>query len=191
MPEVFVHPDPSLWSIVPDIDRTPEPQIAAWFDSFVDAAPPEGRSAASSAATLALRERAGSGPSIVLLLAASGHAVLASLSIYAFDDVPPPADRAQAERVAGPLLQSEWALEALEIEVGHIGGWRFTALLGAADARGAAVAEAVATAYVLGCRGRLLVAVLPPLNPPTAAAAHVHTERVLSAVDVQVEDADV
>ncbi|WP_413354404.1 hypothetical protein [Microbacterium sp. 1P06AB] len=192
MAELVLSPNPDVWSVVPPIDHRGEAEVVAWVQQIVDEAPPHRRSAAVSAATLALRERAGDSPSTVLLLTASAYEVIASLSLYAFDDVPPAQDADEAARVAERLIGGEWGLAAVDVALAGASGWRFTSLEAAPAQEGDVVSTGLTgvTLYVLECRGRCVIALLPPLHPTVAAVAHLHAEQVLGTLDIVVEAAD-
>lgn len=187
MPELAVRPDPSVWTLVPDVDSDPD-AAASWLEALVERAPAQRRSAVADAAFLALRERVGGAPSMVLLLTASEHAVLATLSLYDLADVPPPADTAAARSIAASLLESEWALQLVAGVWGDAAGWRVTALDASEGADGVTVADAVETAYLLSCGGRLVIGLLPPLPPAHAAIAQTLAERVLTTLEIVTED---
>lgn len=185
MPELVVRPDPDLWTPVPDVDRDPV-AAAAWLEEQVDRAPASERERVTVAAALALRERSGGEPALVLLLNAPQHGLVGTLSLYVLTGMPVPSDEQAATDLAARILASEWDLHGLAVSWGAISGWRFTALDAPVAESGIAIAEAASTVYVLSHAGHAIVALLPPLRPEQATAAQVVAERVLSTLEIPV-----
>jgi hypothetical protein len=187
MTELSVRPDPAVWSMVP----APE-HADAWLHAKLDHLPADQQTRTLDAAILALRAQLEMDASFVLLLDVAEGMVLASLAVFAYDDIPAPAGAEEAERVARAMIPSTWESAVLDVQLGANPGWRVTVFDDGEPARETTSAEPagttvtiatlVWTAYVLDVSGRAVIALLPPLSPEAAFIAQHHTERALATL---------
>ncbi|SDQ67729.1 hypothetical protein [Microbacterium sp. cf332] len=181
-------PDPELWSLVP----VPE-QADGWLHGLVETHARGDEQRIVDAGILALRTQAETDAALVFLLHEDRAAIVASLALFAYADVPAPTSADDALRVAESLTRSTWQGEAIEVSPGEHRGWRVTVLestSGASNPDGPApdasvfIADFLSTLYFLDVAGGMVLAVLSPLRPEAAFVAQRAAEQVLETLEV-------
>ncbi|MBO9627280.1 MAG: hypothetical protein J7484_13025 [Microbacterium sp.] len=187
MAELSFRADPDVWQVVPGM-----PELPAWYERQVDAAPEDARDAVVTASALALSARVDADLTAVLLLCDPAADLYAMLGVVALDGVPAPDSAAGAIGIAEALAPSPWPGEALAFDLDGVSGWRVTLLDEAAAGADESVAlpQTVTTVYVADVRGRCVVAALSPLTPLAAAVVQVLAERVILTFDVEDGDGE-
>lgn len=181
-------PDPELWSLVPVAEEADR-----WLRGLVETHGRGDEQRIVDAGILALRTQVETDAALVFLLHDDRAAIVASLSLFAYADVPAPTDAADALRVAEALTLTPWQGEAIDVAFGDHRGWRITVLEsadGASTSGGEApdptvfIADFVSTLYFLDVAGGLVMAVLSPLRPEAAFVAQRAAEQVLATLEV-------
>ncbi|MFB8892049.1 hypothetical protein [Microbacterium plantarum] len=180
-------PDPELWSLVPVVEEADR-----WLHGLVETHGHSDEQRIVDAGILALRTKVETDAALVFLLHDDRAAIVASLALFAYADVPAPTDAADALRVAEALTLTPWQGEVIDVTPGDHRGWRITVLesaSGGPDANGAAteppvfIADFVSTLYFLDVAGALVMAALSPLRPEAAFLAQHVAEQVLATLE--------